>query len=139
MGAAERISEILAITDSLPAIGQGAIGIECRTEDRYINDLLSVLHDRETTLQVTAERSMNARLQGGCQVPIAGFAELQGNKIYLRGLVGSPDGRLIVRAERTGSIDQVEEIGILVAEELLAKGADKILQEVYQQSSGLEN
>ena len=131
LGMAGRISEILAVTDSLPAIGQGAIGIECRTNDRYINDILSSLNDRVSSLRVTTERAMNARLQGGCQVPIAGFAELQKNRIYLRGLVGSPDGRQIIRAESEGDLDQAEEIGFIVADELLAKGADKILQDIY--------
>jgi hydroxymethylbilane synthase len=131
LGMAGRISQILAVTESLPAIGQGAIGIECRIGDHYINSILSTLNDRDTTLRVTAERAMNARLQGGCQVPIAGFAELQENRIYLRGLVGSPDGQQIVRAERFGDLGHAEEIGYAVADELLAKGADKILQEVY--------
>ena len=131
LGMAGRISEILTVTDSLPAIGQGAIGIECRTNDRYINDILSSLNDRVSSLRVTTERAMNARLQGGCQVPIAGFAELQKNRIYLRGLVGSPDGRQIIRAESEGDLDQAEEIGFMVADELLAKGADKILQDIY--------
>ena len=131
LGMAGRISQILAVTDSLPAIGQGAIGIECRTKDRYINNILSALHDRDTALLITAERAMNARLQGGCQVPIAGFAELQENRIYLRGLVGSPDGRQIIRAERMDELDQAEDIGFVVADKLLAQGADKILKDVY--------
>jgi hydroxymethylbilane synthase len=131
LGMAGRISQILAVTDSLPAIGQGAIGIECRTKDRYINNILSALHDRDTALLITAERAMNTRLQGGCQVPIAGFAELQENRIYLRGLVGSPDGRQIIRAERMDELDQAEDIGFVVADKLLAQGADKILKDVY--------
>ena len=131
LGMVDRITERLEITDSLPAIGQGAIGIECRTEDKIINDLINVLHDRETGLRVCAERAMNARLQGGCQVPIAGFAILHGDQLYLRGLVGNPDGSQLIKAERTGSVNQAEEIGHAVADELLSNGAKKILQALY--------
>lgn len=131
LGMADRITERLEIADSLPAIGQGAIGIECRTEDLIINDLVNVLHDQKTSLRVCSERAMNARLQGGCQVPIAGFAELRGDQLYLRGLVGNPDGSQMIRAERTGSVEQAEEIGQAVADELLSNGADKILQALF--------
>jgi hydroxymethylbilane synthase len=141
---AGRITECLDSSVSLPAIGQGAIGIECRTNDPEINAMLKILHDSETGLCVTAERAMNARLNGGCQVPIAGFAQLQGEKLFMRGLVGSPDGRLIYRAERTVELgnainfsqntlfadaqEKAEAIGKTIAEDLLAQGADKILQ-----------
>lgn len=131
LGLAERITQRLDVSDSLPAIGQGAIGIECRSDDARINELLQPLHDRETSICVTAERALNARLQGGCQVPIAGFAELRGDSLYLRGLVGSPDGSVIIRAERTASCEDAEALGIAVAEELLAGGAEAILREIY--------
>jgi len=131
LGMAERITQCLDTAVSLPAIGQGAIGIECRSDDSEINEMLSVLHDRETGLCVAAERAMNARLNGGCQVPIAGFAQLQGERIFMRGLVGSPDGSVIYRAERTGGLDEAEAIGKTVAEDLLAQGADKILQALF--------
>lgn len=131
LGLAERITERLATDQSLPAIGQGAIGIECRVNDDRVNDLLHALHDPETSICVMAERAMNARLQGGCQVPIAGFAQLREGRLIMRGLVGRPDGTQIVRAENSGSIDQAEAIGQAIAEELLAKGADKILQELF--------
>lgn len=127
LGMAERITEPVAYSVCLPAIGQGAIGIECRVDDPEINDLLAPLHDRETSICVTAERAMNARLQGGCQVPIAGFAELQGDTLSMRGLVGSPDGLLLLRAQQAGLATQAESIGIAIAEELLANGADQIL------------
>lgn len=131
LGMAYRITECLSTDISLPAIGQGAIGIECRTDDKEINQLLSVLHDPQTSVCVTAERAMNARLNGGCQVPIAGFAQLRGEQLFMRGLVGSPDGSVLYRAERWGSLDQAETIGRLIAEDLLAQGADKILQALF--------
>jgi hydroxymethylbilane synthase len=131
LGMAERITECLATQVSLPAIGQGAIGIECRVNDPFINDMLQVLHDQETGLCVKAERAMNARLSGGCQVPIAGFAELQGDQLFMRGLVGNPDGSVLYRSEFSGTVDQAEAIGIHIAEHLLAQGADKILAALY--------
>jgi len=131
LGMEARITELLPPEISLPAIGQGAIGVECRADDEQTNALLAALHDRETGLCVAAERAMNARLQGGCQVPIAGFAELRLGSITLRGLVGRPDGGLIVRGEQSGPAEQAEELGRNVAEDLLAQGADKILQELF--------
>jgi len=131
LGMAERITQSLDTSVSLPAIGQGAIGIECRVDDLEINEILQTLHDAETGLCVSAERAMNARLNGGCQVPIAGFAQVQGGQIAMRGLVGNPDGSVLYRAERTGGLDQGEVIGQLIAEDLLAQGADKILQALF--------
>ncbi|MFI3190285.1 hydroxymethylbilane synthase [Crenothrix sp. D3] len=128
LGMANRITHCLETTISLPAIGQGAIGIECRVEDTEINALLSVLHDDDTGFCVRAERAMNARLNGGCQVPIAGFAELQNNQLFMRGLVGSPDGRVMYRSERSAAINEAENLGRLIADDLLAQGANNILQ-----------
>ena len=128
LGLAERITQCLDTRISLPAIGQGAIGIECRVDDRVLNDMLGKLHNRETGLCVAAERAMNARLGGGCQVPIAGFAEISGDQLFMRGLVGSPDGSRIYRSESFGKPEQAEIIGQKIAEELLAQGADKVLQ-----------
>ena len=131
LGMANRITQSLDASVSLPAIGQGAIGIECRIDDVEINDMLAALHDAETGLCVVAERAMNARLNGGCQVPIAGFALLQGEQLFMRGLVGNPDGRVIYRSERSGGLDQGNVIGRLIAEDLLAQGADKVLQALF--------
>ena len=131
LGFADRITQALDSTVSLPAIGQGAVGIECRVDDPEINQLLAPLHDEQSTIRVRAERAMNARLNGGCQVPIAGFAELQGGQLFMRGLVGKPDGSVIYRAQKTGPIDQAEEIGRAVADELLASGAGEVLKELY--------
>ncbi|MDD5632948.1 MAG: hydroxymethylbilane synthase [Methylococcales bacterium] len=131
LGMAERITQSLDTSVSLPAIGQGAIGIECRVDDLEINEILQTLHDAGTGLCVSAERAMNARLNGGCQVPIAGFAQLQDGQIAMRGLVGNPDGSVLYRAERKGGLDQGVVIGQQIAEDLLAQGADKILQALF--------
>ncbi len=131
LGMANRITQCLDTAVSLPACGQGAIGIECRVDDVEINEILSALHDNETGLCVSAERAMNARLNGGCQVPIAGFAELQNNQLFMRGLVGSPDGSVLYRSDRSGTLDEAETLGRLIAEDLLAQGADKILQALF--------
>lgn len=128
LGLGHRIVSSLAPEISLPAIGQGAIGIECRIDDEEVNALIRVLHDSETSICVKTERAMNAGLKGGCQVPIAGFAQLQGTQVHLRGLVGDPDGSSMFRAEKTGQVEEAEAIGHAVAETLLAGGADKILQ-----------
>lgn len=128
LGYEERITERLAVTVSLPAIGQGAIGIECRSDDRKINEWVAALHDADTGLCVWSERALNERLQGGCQVPIAGFAELEAEKIKLRGLVGSPDGGAVIRGEIKGPKTAGKALGRALAEDLLARGADRILQ-----------
>lgn len=132
LGMAARITECLDPSVSLPAIGQGAIGIECRADDKEINHFLMALHDEETAVRVSAERAMNARLNGGCQVPIAGFAEIQGDVLVMRGLVGSPDGSILYKAEKQGTFAQAEEIGVAIADNLLAQGAGEILEKLYQ-------
>jgi len=116
---------------SLPAVGQGAVGIECRANDDAVAALLAPLNDVDTWDRVVAERAMNRRLEGGCQVPIGGYAELQGDTIWLRGLVASEDGSEVLRAEATGTRAEAEALGIGVADALLAQGADRILGEIY--------
>lgn len=133
LGMTERITQCLPAELSLPACGQGAIGIECRVDDADINTLLSALHDNDTGLCVRAERAMNARLNGGCQVPIAGFAELKNNRLFMRGLVGNPDGSVLYRSERSAAVDDAQLLGQWIAEDLLAQGADKILHALYAQ------
>ncbi len=127
----ERIRDFISTDFSLPAIGQGAIGIECRVDDERVNSLLQALHDNDTETRVAAERAMNQRLEGGCQVPIGGHATLDGDQLHIRGLVGSTDGKTIIRAETSGHRDQASALGISLAEDLLAQGADKILRELY--------
>ncbi|MCW5584994.1 MAG: hydroxymethylbilane synthase [Chromatiales bacterium] len=131
LGLGERIRSFIPTGESLPAIGQGAIGIECRAEDARINDLLAPLHHEPTASCVRAERAMNHRLQGGCQVPIGGHATLHDGEIHLRGLVGTIDGSEVIRAETRGAQADAEQLGQSVAEELLAHGAAEILRELY--------
>lgn len=131
LGLEAQITEWLDPELCLPAIGQGAIGVECRRDDAYINRLLAPLHDSATAACVTAERALSAGLGGGCQVPIAGFAQWRCRRLYLRGRVGMPDGSLLVAAEIEGEADRAEALGASLAEDLLAKGADRILRSLY--------
>ena len=133
LGFAERIRSSISVDDSLPAGGQGAVGIECRTADAEIHALLAPLHHAETAARVAAERALNKRLNGGCQVPIACYALLEGEQLWLRGLVGQPDGGLLLRAEGRGS--DAEALGVQVAEQLLAQGAEAILKAVYGEAA----
>lgn len=161
LGWSDRITEILSPEICLPAIGQGAIGIECRVNDRFINDLIAPLNHRETAICVLAERAFLKRLEGGCQVPIAAFARIEqrssrateqqnvekaskaqtssienslfGNHclLIIDGLVGSISGDRIIKSKIKGDLTDAENIGIKLAEELLENGAKQILDEVY--------
>ena len=131
LGLADRIASFIDVEQSLPAAGQGAVGIECRTDDMQVQALLAPLADAETTYCVLAERAMNNHLQGGCQVPIGGYAVLQQGQLYLRALVGNIDGSRIIRAEGKSAVENAEALGVQIAEQLLAQGADKILQAIY--------
>ena len=130
----DRIRSRLAIDMSLPAGGQGAVGVECRTDDARTRALLAPLHHADTADRVIAERALNRRLEGGCQVPIACYATLDGDNLYLRGLVGNLTGEKVLRAEITGPRKDAEKLGIQVAEMLLDQGAGEILAEVYGQN-----
>ncbi len=127
LGFGERITSELPDDVSLPAIGQGAVGIECRTDDPRVMELLLPLRHEDTQTRVSAERAFNHRLNGGCQVPIAGFAILEDDQIWLRGLVGEPDGSELVAGEIRGPRAEAEALGTTLAEELLGKGAGEIL------------
>jgi hydroxymethylbilane synthase len=127
---ANRITAYLNTNQSLPAIGQGAIGIECRVDDDKIQNLLTILHHSQTASCVHAERAINERLGGGCQVPIAGFAEIKDDSLHLRALVGFPDGSEIIRSEARGKIKDAQTIGLEVGDKLLSQGADKILKSI---------
>jgi len=131
LGFAARIRASISVEASLPAGGQGAVGIECRSADLAIHALLAPLHHRETALRVTAERALNKHLNGGCQVPIACYALLEGEQLWLRGLVGQPDGSQLLRAEARAASADAEALGVQVAEALLAQGAADILAAVY--------
>ncbi|PSV29385.1 hydroxymethylbilane synthase [Photobacterium sp. GB-72] len=127
----DRIRSEITPEVSLPAVGQGAVGIECRLDDTRVRQLLAALSDQATTTRVLCERAMNNYLQGGCQVPIGSYAELEGDQIWLRALVGEPDGSKIVRAEIRGPIEQAEQLGETLAEQLLNDGARDILDRLY--------
>ncbi len=131
LGWQHRITEIIDPSVSLPAIGQGAIGIECRTDDEAINSLIAPLNYKETSICVRAERALLKRLQGGCQVPIAAHAVIKAGRLVMDGLVGSVTGDRIVKEHLEGNIEDAETIGITLGEKLLSMGADKILAEVY--------
>jgi hydroxymethylbilane synthase len=129
MGLQDRISSYLSIEDSLPAAGQGALGIECREDDVAVQALIAPLNDPTTQACVVAERAMCRRLGGGCQVPVAAYAEIQRGELSLRGLVSSRHAKRILRAELSGNVAQAESIGSRVADILLQQGAAAILAE----------
>jgi hydroxymethylbilane synthase len=128
---ADRIRERIAVQRLLPAIGQGAMGIECRRGDGAVEALIAVLHDVASAACVGAERALNERLEGGCQVPVAGHAVLEGDALYLRALVASLDGTRVIRHAARAPRAQHRTLGAEVAEVLLARGAGAILREVY--------
>jgi hydroxymethylbilane synthase len=128
----DRIRQRLSAEQILPAVGQGSVGLEAREGDDEVLSLISVLDDAETRYRITAERAMNHQLQGGCQVPIAGHALLEGDQLYLRGLVGEPDGSRIISGEIRGPKADAEKLGVQLADELLGRGARAILDKLYQ-------
>lgn len=128
----ERIRDFIAPEVSLPANGQGAVGIECRIDDDVTKALLAPLEHTETRIRVNAERAMNRHLEGGCQVPIGAYALVDGEHVHLRGLVGAIDGSEILRDQISGHVNDAEKLGIELAKKLLAQGADKILADVYR-------
>ncbi|MGD8428937.1 MAG: hydroxymethylbilane synthase [Ectothiorhodospiraceae bacterium] len=133
LGLHARIAAVLSPEQSLPAVGQGALGIEAREDDAEIAELIAPLNHHETNLRVSAERAVNARLEGSCHVPIAAYALLEGgDAVWLRALVGSPDGRRVLRAEGRAAADQGSALGTRVAEELLDQGAGDLLAEAEQ-------
>lgn len=137
LGQVERIRSLLSTEESLPAIGQGTIGIECRADDQTLIRYLRPLEHAETALRTRAERAFNARLQGGCDVPIAGYAELHnGVSIRLRGLVGAPDGSALIQGEMIGPANDPEALGEALATELLSRGAADLLASLRSNNGG---
>ncbi|AEI74694.1 hydroxymethylbilane synthase [Candidatus Moranella endobia] len=134
LGLENRIRQAIDPSDSLPAGGQGAVGIECRLDDTRTLTMLAPLHHQETALRVGAERAMNARLQGGCQVPIGSYAVLDGEEVWLRALVGSPDGTNVIRCEGRAPLEQAEQLGLRLADDILDRGARAILSQIYQKN-----
>ncbi len=133
LGWEARITELLPPGTFLPAIGQGAIGIETRTDDDETNALIAFFDHRETSLVVRAERALLKRLEGGCQVPIAAYGTMSkdGLELSLTGLVASTDGKTIIKDSLTGSAAEPEALGRRLAEVLLGKGAWEILKDLY--------
>ncbi|BDU38974.1 hydroxymethylbilane synthase [Vibrio nigripulchritudo] len=128
----ERIQNFIEPEQSLPAVGQGAVGIECRLDDEELIKLLEPLNHKATADRVSAERAMNLTLEGGCQVPIGSYSLIEDGEIWLRALVGEPDGSKIVRGEIKGPVDKASELGVTLAHQLLDDGAKEILERLYQ-------
>lgn len=131
----ERIRHELSPEVCLPAVSQGTLGIEYFAKDKATLELIKPLNHTHTEIRTTAERAMNHRLEGGCQVPIGVFAELDNEQISIRGLVGSLDGTVLLTAHAEGHQDQAHSLGVQVAEDLLAQGAQAILDEVYAEEN----
>ena len=131
MGWEEKITEYLPINISLPAIGQGALCIECRKGDSAVLEQISWLGHTETGICIRAERAFLKRLEGGCQVPIGAYATIAGEILEIEGLIASVDGKRMVREKMVTSLDNPEEVGIELAERLLSQGGEEILREVY--------
>lgn len=129
----ERIRGIIPPEESLPAVGQGALGIECRIGDERTFELIKPLQHMPSQIRVSAERALSARLQGSCQIPLGAYAVFEGEELYLRGLVGTPDGRQILRGEVRGQPEDAETLGTQLGDELLARGGDKILADLFAQ------
>jgi hydroxymethylbilane synthase len=134
LGLDEKITEILSTDISLPAIGQGALGIETRVGDEEVEESIGFLNDPDSSIAITAERAFLKRLGGGCQVPIAAFGRIVDSILQIDGLVGTIDGKRLIRHRMEGPIKQAESLGIELAEVLLMRGAKEILEEIYQRS-----
>ncbi|MBA2847895.1 hydroxymethylbilane synthase [Thermosulfuriphilus ammonigenes] len=132
LGQIHRATEFISPETIIPAIGQGALGIEVRADDKAIKELLSFLHHPETAVCTQAERAFLARLEGGCQVPLAAHATLKDGEIHLAALVADPEGRRVIRRHRSGPASEAAKIGVAVAEEILEAGGRQILEEVYK-------
>lgn len=132
LGLEQRIRHTIQPDLSLPAVGQGALGLECRSQDQAVLDLILPLMDADTNVCVRAERAFNAYLEGGCQVPIAGYATLQNGQLQIEGRVGSVDGQTILKAVQFGAPEQAEMLGEELAKALLAQGAGELLKALYQ-------
>ena len=131
LGRADRITEILSPALCLPAAGQGAVGIECRVDDEFMNGLLKKLDHEETSVCVRAERAFLKKLEGGCQAPIAAYAELKDGDIVIEGLVGSLKGETLIKDVMQGKPENAGILGATLAEKMLSQGAGEILAGIY--------
>jgi hydroxymethylbilane synthase len=137
LGLAEHATHVLSPEQMLPAVAQGALALEARSDDEATLRRLAALEHPETRIRIEAERGFLARIEGGCQVPIAGHARVEGGEVVLRALVASLDGKTVVRGERRGPHARARALGVELAEELLGKGADRILRETEGRAPGL--
>jgi hydroxymethylbilane synthase len=137
LGLGDRATQVFSPEEMLPAVAQGALALEARADDAATLKRLAVLEDAETRFRIEAERGFLARIEGGCQVPIAGHATFEGGQLVLRALVASLDGKRIIRGERRGPTSEARAMGVSVAEELLGKGADEILRETEGRAPSL--
>lgn len=135
LGLSARIRSIISPEESLPAVGQGALGIECRIGDERVHRLIEPLRHQPSQARVSAERAMSGRLQGSCQVPLGAYALIEDGELYLRGLIGTPDGKEILRGEIRGDLAQAEALGAKLGDELLARGGDRILADLLENSA----
>jgi hydroxymethylbilane synthase len=131
LGFINSATEFLSPEIIIPAIGQGSLGIEAREEDREVIDLVKFLDHNKSNIEITAERAFLKKLEGGCQVPIAAFAELKDRTLKITGMVSDLEGKRVLKASRTGAPENAKAIGTELAEELLNAGAREILQEIY--------
>jgi hydroxymethylbilane synthase len=134
LGFEEKITEIIPLEVSLPAIGQGALGIETRTDDQEVEAQIQFLNDRDSSIAIRAERAFLGKLEGGCQVPVAAFARIVGTSLQIDGLVGTTDGTRLIRHHVEGPVEKAESLGVELAEILLGEGAKEILNEVYHRA-----
>lgn len=134
----QHVAEIFPLDVMIPAVGQGALGIEVRENDAEIIELLSFLDDRDTRAATAAERAFLEALEGGCQVPIGATGVVDGDSLTLRGFAASLDGSTFFRGEETGSAASPAEIGKKLAERLISQGADKVLEEIRAAQTALE-
>ena len=132
LGLSHRISQMLSIDLSLPAIGQGVLGLEVRKSDHVVRDLIGFLNHVETELTVRAERAFLKELEGGCQVPLAGYGKLDGDTLELEGMVAELDGSVLIRDKLFGPKEKPEELGVKLARNILGSGGDTILQKIYR-------
>ena len=136
LGFESRIHQIIPNEISLHAVGQGALGIECKSDDKKVLEIITILEDKPTSKRCLAERSFLRELEGGCQVPIGVNSRIDNDKIYLTGMVASIDGERLIKDQSIGNINDPEEVGKKLAEKLKLQGADKILREIFEQFRG---
>ncbi len=135
IGLQDRITSYINTDIMIPAIGQGALAIEFRSNEAYIKEILLKIHDKDTEICVRAERALLMRLEGGCQAPIGGYAQISGDELKINAIVGDENGEKIIKREMTGKISIPEGLGILVAEQILKAGGDEILKNVYNNAN----